>query len=168
MADPEILIRRFRARHRHAVVRMLSVSEPWVRLGYGLRDWRSRFARKSRDDEGHVLLYGREIAGFALVRRAFLLGDYLELLVVAPEARDRGLGRQLLAHVERITFARARNLFVCVSDFNRAARRFYARAGYREVGRLPALLVSGRAEILLRRTTGPARGRRRSSAPARR
>ena len=168
MAGPEVVIRPFRARHRSAVVRMLSVYEPWVRLGYGRRDWHSRFARGSRGHEGHVLLHRREIAGFALVRRAFLLGDYLELLVVAPEARGRGWGRQLLVHVERLTFMRARNLFVCVSDFNRGARRFYARAGYREVGRIPALLVSGSTEILLRKTTGPARRGRRPSAPARR
>jgi ribosomal protein S18 acetylase RimI-like enzyme len=142
---------------------MLSVSEPWIQLGYRQGDWRARFARKSRGEEGHVLLHRRRIAGFALVRQAFLLGDYLELMVVAPEARARGFGGQLLAHVERLTFARARNLFVCVSTFNRGARRFYARAGYREVGRIPALLISGRTEILLRKTTGPARRRRRSS-----
>lgn len=32
---------------------------------------------------------------------------------------------------------------------------FYARHGYLEIGRLPDLLVAGRDEILMRKTTSP-------------
>jgi ribosomal protein S18 acetylase RimI-like enzyme len=60
-----------------------------------------------------------------------------------------------LAQVESLAFARGKNLFACVSDFNTGARRFYRRQGFVEVGPLPDLLVSGSAEILLRKTTGP-------------
>jgi [ribosomal protein S18]-alanine N-acetyltransferase len=99
------------------------------------------------------------VAGIALVRRNFLAGDYLELFAVAPAARRKGLGACLLADLERRVFARTKNFFVCVSDFNRGGRRFYERSGYREVGPIPDLLVAGADEILLRKTIGPARAR---------
>ena len=103
--------------------------------------------------------------GIALVRTPFLAGDYLELLAVAADARGRGLGARLLAHVEDTVFARARNLFVCVSDFNRPARRFYRSRGYLRAGRLDDLLIAGSAEILLRKTTGPQRARSVAEQP---
>src|SRR5262249_8546467 len=97
------------------------------------------------------------VAGVALVRPRFLAGDYLELFAVAADARGRGLGAALLAHLEAVVFARARNFFVCVSDFNDGARRFYARAGYVQVGGVPGLLIRGGTELLLRKSIGPVR-----------
>jgi ribosomal protein S18 acetylase RimI-like enzyme len=91
------------------------------------------------------------------VRQKFLLGDYLELFAVADWTRGKGLGKRLLEYVESVVFARARNLFACVSDFNTQARAFYQKHGYQEIGPLPNLLIPGSAEILLRKTTGPAR-----------
>jgi ribosomal protein S18 acetylase RimI-like enzyme len=86
-----------------------------------------------------------------------LLGDYLELLGVAGEARHQGTGKQLLAHVEAVVFARTKNLFACVSDFNLGARDFYRKQGFQEIGPMPNFLIPGSAEILLRKTAGPAR-----------
>jgi hypothetical protein len=63
----------------------------------------------------------------------------------------------LLAHVEAVVFARGKNLFACVSDFNDQGRKFYAKLGYQEIGPMPNLLIPGSAEILLRKTSGPAR-----------
>ena len=87
-----------------------------------------------------------------LVRLQFLVGDYLELFAIAARAEHSGLGRALLAEVERHVFARTRNLFVCVSDFNHPARRFYARNGYQQVGAIGDLIITGSAELLLRKT----------------
>jgi len=97
------------------------------------------------------------VAGIALVREKFLLGDYLELLGVAGWARQQGVGGRLLAHIEQLVFSRTKNLFACVSDFNVAARAFYKRKGYQEIGPIPSLLIPGSAEILLRKTMGPTR-----------
>ena len=97
------------------------------------------------------------MAGLALLRQRFLLGDYLELLAIAPWAQGKGLGGTFLAYLENVVFARAKNLFACVSDFNQGARRFYERHGYREIGPIPNFLIQGSAEILLRKTTGTAR-----------
>jgi len=97
------------------------------------------------------------VAGIAVVRQKFLIGDYLELFGVADWARGKGLGGRLLAYAEAAVFARTKNLFVCVSDFNDQARHFYKKQGYQEIGPMPNFLIPGSAEILLRKTSGPVR-----------
>jgi GNAT superfamily N-acetyltransferase len=87
------------------------------------------------------------------------MGDYLELLVIAPSARSLGLGSALLTHIEGVVFVRTKNLFACVSDFNAGARQFYAKNGYQEIGPMPNFLIPGSAEILLRKTAGPAKSK---------
>ena len=67
--------------------------------------------------------------GIVVVRTAFLLGDYLEVLAIAPPACMRGLGRTLLLYVERRAFSRAENFFLWVSDFNAGAQEFCRRQG---------------------------------------
>lgn len=140
---------------------MLSLSEPWRTLGYTTQDWDKLFAiiEAGEPRQSYVIEGDGQPGGLAVVRQQFLFGDYLELLAISPAQRGRGLGRLLLTHVEEQTFARAKNLFACVSDFNTDARRFYERQGYAEVGRLENFLVAGRDEILLRKTIGPARAR---------
>jgi len=97
------------------------------------------------------------VVGIAVVRQKFLLGDYLELLGVAGWARGKGLGGQLLTHAEEAVFARVKNLFACVSDFNDQGRKIYKKQGYQEIGPMPDFLIPGSAEILLRKASGPAR-----------
>ncbi|WP_447973609.1 N-acetyltransferase family protein [Nitrospira sp. Kam-Ns4a] len=152
-----IHIRPYEDRDRAAVVRILGESEPWRTLGYRTADWERLFSALADGREGYVLEADGAVAGLALLRRRFLFGDYLELLAVASETRGKGLGGALLAHLEQIVFARAPNLFLCVSDFNQGARRFYRRHGYEEIGPIPNLLVPGTAEMLMRKTVGPAR-----------
>jgi ribosomal protein S18 acetylase RimI-like enzyme len=135
---------------------MLTASEPWITLGYRATDWKALFDAIDTGDRREAFVIGLPAAvlGAAIVRRQFLAGDYLEMLVVAPEARRLQLGRSLLAFLEARVFSRANNFFLCVSDFNEGARAFYRRLGYQEVGPLPDLLVAGRAEILMRKTKG--------------
>jgi ribosomal protein S18 acetylase RimI-like enzyme len=104
-----------------------------------------------------VAEFDGRVAGIAVVRQKFLLGDYLELLGVAGWARQQGVGSQLLIHIEQLVFGRTNNLFACVSDFNMAARTFYKKMGYQEIGPIPSLLISGSAEVFLRKTLGPTR-----------
>jgi ribosomal protein S18 acetylase RimI-like enzyme len=151
-------VRPYRPDDREAVIAMLAESDPWKTLGYAREDWEKLFAPLPQDREACVVESGGQVLGLAMLRRRVLVGDYLELLVVAAGSRGHGLGGLLLARVEQEVFARTTNLFVCVSDFNEAARRFYRRRGYDEIGPIPNLLVPGSAEILLRKTMGPARG----------
>jgi ribosomal-protein-alanine N-acetyltransferase len=151
------IIRDMRAEDRDPVIEILTGSDPWKRLGFTAVDWNRIFAPLPTGRDTFVLEIEGNVLGIAIVRRKFLFGDYLELLGISPSAVGRGLGSRLLTHVESLTFARANNMFACVSDFNEAARAFYRKQGYKEIGPMPNFLIPGYAEILLRKTTGPAR-----------
>jgi ribosomal-protein-alanine N-acetyltransferase len=149
-------IRPYQPDDRNVVIRMLAGADPWKRLGYTAIHWERFFDPLPQGREALVIERARRVAGVAMLRQRFLFGDYLELLAIDPSAQGQGLGRMLLTHVEGIVFARVKNLFLCVSDFNSGARRFYQRYGYQEIGPIPNFLVPETAEILLRKTTGPA------------
>jgi ribosomal protein S18 acetylase RimI-like enzyme len=157
MIDP--MVRPMMEDDRATVIALLADSDPWKRLGYRASDWDGYFTPLPQGRDSYVVDQNGKAAGIAVVRQKFLLGDYVELLGVAAWARGNGLGRLLLAHVEAAVFARTKNLFACVSDFNDQARHFYKKQGYREIGPMPNLLIPGSAEILLRKTSGPARGK---------
>lgn len=158
MIDP--IVRHMTTEDRAAVIELLADSDPWKRLGYQASDWDNYFTPLPEGRESYVVEQDGRVAGIAVVRQKLLLGDYVELLGVAGWARGKGLGGRLLAHVEAAVFARTKNLFACVSDFNGQARHFYKNQGYLEIGPMPNFLIPGSAEILLRKTSGPARGNR--------
>lgn len=155
MTDP--LVRPMREQDRAAVIALLADSDPWKRLGYRTQDWDRYFTPLPQGRDSYVVELDGTVAGVAVLRQKFLLGDYLELFGVADWARGKGLGGRLLAHIEALVFARAQNLFACVSDFNEQGRHFYEEQGYQEIGPMPNLLIQDSAEILLRKTSGPAR-----------
>lgn len=150
-------IRAMQAEDRDAVVQFLGASDPWITLGYTVTDWNHVFCPIPQGRDSYVAEVDGRVAGIAIVRQKFLLGDYLELLGVAGWARQQGIGSQLLLHVEQLVFGRTKNLFACVSDFNVDARTFYKKMGYQEIGPIPNLLTPGHAEIFLRKTLGPSR-----------
>ena len=155
----DLIVRPMTAEDRAAVIELLTDSDPWKQLGYQGKDWDGYFTPLPQGRDSYVVDQGGRVAGIAVVRQKFLLGDYLELLGVADWARGKGLAGRLLAYVEAAVFARAKNLFACVSDFNDQGRKFYEMQGYQEIGPMPNLLIPGSAEILLRKTSGPARGK---------
>jgi [ribosomal protein S18]-alanine N-acetyltransferase len=156
MIDP--IVRPMTAEDRAAVIELLTDSDPWKQLGYQGKDWDSYFTPLPQGRDSYIVDQNGRVTGIAVVRQKFLLGDYLELFGVADWARGKGVGRRLLAYVETVVFARGKNLFACVSDFNLQGRGFYAKLGYQEIGPIPNLLIPNSAEILLRKTSGPARG----------
>ena len=142
---------------RNAVIQLLAESEPWKKIGYTQDDWEKIFSPIPQARESFIAETDGGITAIAIVRQKFLLGDYLELLGVADSSRGKGVGKELLAYVESLVFRRTKNLFACVSDFNKGAREFYNKQGYKEIGPMPNFLIPGSAEILLRKTIGPAR-----------
>jgi ribosomal-protein-alanine N-acetyltransferase len=142
---------------RDNVIALLGDSDPWKTLGYNQEDWGRIFCPTPQGRDSFVGEIEGKIAAIAIVRQKFLLGDYLELLGVAGWARGKGMGTQLLRHIESLVFVRTKNLFACVSDFNKGARDFYKKQGYQEIGPMPNFLIPGTAEILLRKTIGPTR-----------
>ena len=150
-------IRAMQAEDSAEIVQLLSQSDPWKTLGYTIVDWNRIFCPLPQGRDSYVAELDGRVAGVALVKQKFLLGDYLELLGVAEWARHKGIGSLLLKHVEQLVFERTKNLFACVSDFNQSARDFYKTQGYQEIGPMPNFLIPGSAEILLRKTAGPTR-----------
>jgi ribosomal protein S18 acetylase RimI-like enzyme len=142
---------------REAIVQLLAESDPWKTLGYTANDWDRIFCPLPQGRDSYVAELDGRVAGIAIVKQKFLLGDYLELLGVAGWARKQGIGHGLLTYVERLVFGRTQNLFACVSDFNQPARDFYKKQGYQEIGPMPNFLIQGSSEILLRKTVGSAR-----------
>ncbi|MEP6933341.1 MAG: GNAT family N-acetyltransferase [Nitrospirota bacterium] len=155
MTDP--IVRSMKPEDRTAVIELLADSDPWKRLNYQAKDWDSYFTPLPQGRDSYVVDHSGKVAGIAVVRQKFLLGDYLELLGVADWAKGKGLGGTLLKHIESIVLGRTKNLFACVSDFNEQARHFYKKQGYQEIGPMPNFLIPGSSEILLRKTSGPAR-----------
>ena len=83
----------------------------------------------------HRAMVGRSLVGFILSR---IVDDEAEILsvAVAGSRRGRGLARLLLnLHLRRLAGLGVRAVFLEVDEDNAAARRLYARGGFREVGR---------------------------------
>jgi len=133
--------------------RLILASEPWVTLGYGEAE-AVRIAAGSAAEQLLIASADGGVVGFALSTPGFLLGEYLKLLAVDEACRARGIGRLLMQALEARAFERWPNVYLCVSDFNRAARAFYSRMGYTEIGTLPDLFLPGKGEILMRKTIG--------------
>jgi [ribosomal protein S18]-alanine N-acetyltransferase len=94
---------------------------------------------------------GRRNVGFILSRRG---GDEAEILSVAVTRawQGRGLARKLLdLHLRRLAGLKLHAVLLEVGEDNTPARRLYARAGFREVGRRPGYYAGGKAALVLRR-----------------
>jgi ribosomal-protein-alanine N-acetyltransferase len=103
----------------------------------------------------HRAMIGRALAGFILSRLAAGEAEILSV-AVASSRRGRGLGRKLLdLHLRRLAGLGATAVFLEVDEDNAPARRLYARAGFRDVGRRPAYYARGAqppaAALVLRR-----------------
>ncbi|HEY6475122.1 MAG TPA: GNAT family N-acetyltransferase [Polyangia bacterium] len=148
--------------------------EPWRGLGYAPGALGRYLARKARSRAvwiARAIPRGAPLA-IAVIDDGVLLGSFVALLAVRPEAGGQGLGRALVDHLAARTFASRQWLYVSCDGKNLAALRFYRRLGFSRVGRLPDLVRPGRVEILLRlRKPAPPKGKiapAKIAAPARR
>ncbi|NRA30531.1 MAG: GNAT family N-acetyltransferase [Parvularculaceae bacterium] len=99
-----------------------------------------------------TLVLGQPLHAFALFR---LLGDEAELLTIGTERRGEGAGAVLLEGViARALAARAKRLFLEVSDANKAARKLYDRFGCVQTGRRRRYYADGSDALTLRLELG--------------
>jgi [ribosomal protein S18]-alanine N-acetyltransferase len=108
-----------------------------------------------RNVVAHRAMVGRKLVGFILSRLAAGEAEILSIAVAAAR-RHKGLARRLLdLNLRRLSGLGARAVFLEVDEDNVPARRLYARAGFREVGRREAYYrdPSGKstAALVLRR-----------------
>jgi len=105
--------------------------------------------------EVYLAVIGGEIAGFVVLEMSGAFVGYVKSICISPRWRGRGVGERLMAFAEERIFSEAPNVFLCVSDFNEGARRFYERLGYEAIGELRDYIVPGRSEILMRKSIAP-------------
>ena len=134
---------------------VMAESEPWVTLGTGYE--RSLKLLNNEARERYLAKVSGEPAGFLMISMQGAFVGYVQLVGVASKFRGHGVGRALIEYAEQRIFRETPNVFICVSDFNHDARRFYSRMGYQSVGELKNFIVTGHSEILLRKTIGPMR-----------
>ncbi|MFX0210492.1 MAG: GNAT family N-acetyltransferase, partial [Candidatus Hodarchaeota archaeon] len=133
--------------------RMMAGSEPWITLG---RDYEASLEIVSDPSmEVYLALRDDEIVGFVVISLTGAFIGYVKSIYTAPGWRNKGIGSKLMSFVEDRIFREAPNVFICVSDFNEDAQRLYRRLGYEVVGELKDYLVSGKSEILMRKTIAP-------------
>jgi ribosomal protein S18 acetylase RimI-like enzyme len=68
-------------------------------------------------------------------------------LMVAPRARGRGLGRELLATVERAAVESGVSLLILDTETGSAAESLYRSAGWTQVGTVPDYAADPRGEL---------------------
>jgi GNAT superfamily N-acetyltransferase len=118
-------------------------------------------AQASHDQLTVAIAPDGHVCGVAWVLPSRILtgAAYLRLLLVGEGYQGGGTGTALLAAAEETARAVANHLVLLVTTGNTGARRFYARHGYRHVGRLPGLARAGLDEALYWKTLRPHRRR---------
>jgi ribosomal-protein-alanine N-acetyltransferase len=134
--------------------RLMAGLEPWITLKRPLRECRRLFSDESI--ERYSATVDGRLAGFLVIGMLGAFTGYIKAVCVAPEFRGRGLGRTLIRFAEQRIFTESPNVFLCVSSFNRSAKRWYRNLGYRVTGELKDYLIKGYSEILLRKSIGAA------------
>jgi ribosomal protein S18 acetylase RimI-like enzyme len=125
--------------------------EPWRSLGYQGKTLGRYLRRMGQTGRALVAEEKGEVLGILVFQPDFLLGMFVALLAVRPEAAGRGIGRALMARTEKMAFSKKRWLWVSSDSANRLAARFYRKLGFARVARLPGLIRDGRTEILWRK-----------------
>lgn len=151
-AEFRILKLRSPARLR-AAARGMAACDPWRKLGLSEKACLAGLTAPYRATYG---AFARDrLAGHVTINMSGTLRGYIQVLFVADGFRGRGAGETLMRFAEKKIFAASPNVFLCVSSFNKGARRFYTRLGYRKAGLFRDFLVKGADEVLMRKTRGP-------------
>jgi [ribosomal protein S18]-alanine N-acetyltransferase len=144
-----------------ACARMMAESEPWLTLG---RTYQASLAVvQDPSREVYVARDENGLAGFLILCMTGAFVGYIQTVCIHPDRRGQGLGSKLVDFAEQRILAESPNVFMCVSSFNRDARRLYERLGYQVIGELTDYIVQGHSEILLRKSLGPLAGFRAGS-----
>ena len=125
--------------------------EPWLSLGYRSAPLGRYLRRMAGAKRALVAEENQQVLGIVVFQTDFLLGHFVALLAVRPEAGGKGIGRALMARIEKEAFKTRRWLYVSSDSANTAAARFYKKLGFTRAARLPGLIRDDRTEILWRK-----------------
>lgn len=126
--------------------------DPWLGYPFPEAQLQAFFANTEPDAPRFTLRMKEDFAGALVVRRNWLRGPYVHMLMIAPTHQGRGLGTTLLHWVEaQARSGGDRNLWIAVTSTNVAARRCYERFGFTLSAELDALVRDDKTELLLRK-----------------
>jgi diamine N-acetyltransferase len=138
-----------------ALAARLCAMEPWASYPFAADPMAAYLGQQAAHEPRFVVRQGGQTAGVVCLQLGWLHGPYLRLLAVLDGHQGNGLGGRILCWMEaEARRAGARNLWLCVVDYNAAAHRFYARHGFVEVGTIPGLVRDDRTERLMRKRLG--------------
>ncbi len=128
---------------------LMASTEPWITLRPTPQACEAVFRRVGC--ELFVAKSAETKLGFILLQPSGLAGaPYIGAIAVTAESRGQGVGSELLRFAEQ-QYPLARNIFLCVSDFNSGAIALYKRVGYEQVGLLKDYVVEGHDELIMRK-----------------
>jgi diamine N-acetyltransferase len=125
--------------------------DPWERLGFDQGALERYLTRLDPCLYRYTIEHNGRSSGLICIRYPWLRGPYIELFAVFPKAQRKGIGGAVIDWVDKLALGREKNLWVAVSSFNEAARRFYEGKGFRYLADIPDLVRAGEAEILMRK-----------------
>ncbi|GKY89177.1 GNAT family N-acetyltransferase [Sinisalibacter aestuarii] len=149
-------------RHGRLVAGLFLASADYVRLAEGVEPGPAQAAAffKGVPPGGDIsqsvkvgMFEGAALLGIADMAFGYPAeGDaYIGLMLFAPEARGKGLGRALLALLEEEARARgSERMFIGVIESNPRGRAFWLREGFLPVRRLGPVKVGARAHMVER------------------
>lgn len=130
----------------------MAAIDPWARAGYPAQFLRDFFAKPEIGSSRYRIQTGDALAGVMVVRHAWLHGPYLHFIGLLPEFHGQRIGDAALGWLENeARLGRARNLWLCCSDDNAGARRFYEAHGFRVTAEFDGLVSDGMNELLMRK-----------------
>lgn len=128
---------------------LMASTEPWLTLRPSPQACEAVFRRAGC--EWFLARQGATNLGFILLQSSGLAGSpYVGAIAVSADARGHGVGSQMLTFAEQ-HYSNARNIFLCVSEFNVGAIALYKRVGYEQVGLLKDYIVKGHDELIMRK-----------------
>ncbi len=139
------------------IARRLAAIDPWARAGRTPEIFRAYFATPLPGTHRFALRHDGTLVGALSIRHPFMRGPYIELIGLFPEAQGRGIARRIVAWMAAEVAHEGGSLWLCVTDWNTAARAAYTALGFVEVAPLPDLALPGITEIFMRRPLGSPR-----------
>lgn len=85
----------------------------------------------------HLLLINEGVAAYGVLHHHFFDSGFIELLMVGPDFRRRGLGEALLQHL--VSLCERPRLFTSTNQSNQPMRALLARNGFIASGRIENL-----------------------------
>lgn len=131
---------------------LIAKSDPWLRLGISADKIEALLSGEKPDRLQKSIVAGGSPIGAIVVSKNWLAGFYLQHLSLLKPYRGIGAGTAALKWlIDRATRENQRSIWLCVSEFNERAEKFYEHHGFKRVAVIDELLVAGENEILMRR-----------------